>query len=173
MEYLQVGDIIPTLEHGLQPIINIVREQIWLDPGTCPVSILPLDIPAGALGNAVPFILPIENAVALIGQPVKVTGVANVSIEGIDIAGFSGISHIQPARSTLVSKIYFEDDEFINVAEGASILCRTGALNIQRASPSPKRKEATCKIHRLDHLQADAFLLLLEEQSPVEAEMCD
>lgn len=160
VEYLKIGDMIPTLEHGSQPIINIVQEPIWLDPGTCPSSILPLDIPAGALGNTIPFLLPIENAIALVGQPIDITGIANVSIEGIDMAEFSGIKFVQPPASTMITKLYFEGNEFINIAKGASILCRTEArpfaLDPSRSAQPPSR------IQRLNQEQADAFLLLLE-----------
>lgn len=141
-----------------------MREQIWLDPGTCPICILPLDIPVGAIGNTVPLILPIKNAVALLSQPIKVAGSPNIMIEGIDIIDFAGVKLVQPSGPTQILKLHFEHDEFINVAKGASVLCQTETQSIIGDADPAKGSTAKTRIPRLNSAQAEAYLLLLEAQ---------
>jgi len=162
VETLEPGAQIYTYLHGLQPIRHVIREDIWLDPGHCPQSVLPLSVPKNALGNLDPFLLFPDNAALLLLPPGDGDVEHIALIQAADLNQFNGITSVQPLQTSRVHKIQFEREEIIGVANGALISCPPEFVRMERFISQPEPTVMPHDVWRLDHEQADAFLAAIE-----------
>lgn len=124
VEAIMPGDPVLTFDRGMMPVHSVTRGAHWDRVSSCPRSLLPLSVPAGALGNADPLnVLPEQSLMIesdagddLFGDPFSL-------VKAADLEGFRGIERHVPDRSLDVVQLHFEQDEVVFVGSGALALC--------------------------------------------------
>lgn len=132
VESIVEGDLVLTFDRGLQPVRNISRGLNWEEETVCPMSLWPLHVPAGALGNQKPMTLLPEQSVMiesdsgdmLFGDPFQLVSAA-------DLDGVRGIERRIPRQGHLVIQLQFDNDEVVFANVGALIFCPSlGVVNM-------------------------------------------
>lgn len=133
IEALAVGDMVLTFDHGMRPISEIRRANMWLDAPETADALWPVVVPAGALGNR-------EELTLLPDQGVMIESDAAQDMHGDPFAvltaqslvGVRGIIRRQPLHRIELIAVYFESDEVIYAEGGALIHCPQDLSTLDR-----------------------------------------
>ena len=118
------GDLVLTFDRGMQPVRHITRGRLWQADGSCPRSLWPLKVPAGALGNLKDMILLAEQSVLVESDTADILFEDPFAVlMASDLDGFRGIERIKPVEDFEVVQLQFDDDEVVFAASGALIYC--------------------------------------------------
>ncbi|MEO0752277.1 MAG: Hint domain-containing protein [Pseudomonadota bacterium] len=121
---LKPGDLVLTFDAGLQTVTQISRETPWMQAADCPQALWPLEVPAGAFGNAAPFHL-------LSGQNIMVESDAAEDMFGDPFSlipasallGLRGIEQVPPKDAMDIVHVYFAEEQVVFGEHGALYLC--------------------------------------------------
>jgi hypothetical protein len=128
-ESITVGDHVMTFDHGWQMVTMASQGFLWQDAARCPEHLLPLDVPAGALGNAQPMRILPESHVLVEEELAEILyGDAFVLVPASELEGYHGIARTRPAERIRVICLGFEADELVLAEGGAFISCPKTAL---------------------------------------------
>ncbi len=125
VEALSVGDKVLTFDNGMQTVVDIQRETLWIgERGHAHPTTLPIHLPQGALNNRCDMwlmpdqgLLVESDAVSdLMGDPFAV-------VSARSLVGLGGISRMAPAQKLEITILSFENDEVIYVEGGLLAHC--------------------------------------------------
>ncbi|SIS81034.1 Hint domain-containing protein [Phaeovulum vinaykumarii] len=127
VEAIAPGDLVMTFDHGLAPVQAITRAALWSGQGRCPRSVMPLAVPAGALGNAAALLLLPEQSILLESDLAEaVFGAPFVLVPAAALAGYRGIEPITPHQKIEVIQLRFAEDEVV-YANGSGLMRCAGS----------------------------------------------
>lgn len=133
VETLSAGDLLPTFENGLRPVVELWRGTI----ACAAADLCPLLAPSGTLGNR-------EDLVLMPGQPVMldfeaaedICGEPFLALPAAALEGWRGIRRIAPHGALDVVQPRFEAGETI-YAHGAALICCAPAEVASMTRPRP------------------------------------
>lgn len=121
---LKPGDHVLTFDAGLQTVTQIVRETPWIDAANCPQALWPLEVPAGAFGNADPFhMLCSQNIMVESDAAEDMFGDPFSLIPASALLGLRGIEQVPPKDSMEIVHVYFGEEQVVFGEHGALYLC--------------------------------------------------
>lgn len=123
VETLQVNDRVLTFDNGMKKITRIERTELVADLNV-PLHLLPLFVPAGAIGNSVDMTLLPEQVVMIesdLGE--KVYGDAFTSMPAAALNGYKGIERQVVREPIEIFVLYFEKEQVIFADDGALLHC--------------------------------------------------
>ncbi|MCI2399182.1 Hint domain-containing protein [Aliiroseovarius subalbicans] len=124
VEAITVGDHVMTFDNGLQPVTAVTRGAYWTECADCPDHMLPIDVPAGALGNARRmFVLPEQNVMIESDAGEDLFDDPFTLVPAEALIGFRGIERQRPWQAFDVVTLHFEADQVVFAEGGALILC--------------------------------------------------
>ena len=124
VEAITVGDYVMTFDNGMQPVTAVTRGAYWMQAGDCPEHLLPIEVPAGVLGNDRPMtVLPEQNVMVESDAAEEVLGDPFALIPAETLLGFRGIDRMRPWQAFDVITLHFDHDQVVYVDGGALVLC--------------------------------------------------
>lgn len=124
IETIEVGARVVTFDSGLQTVRAVRREPMWFSTGSCPRSMQPLFVPAGAIGNAQDMVLLPHQAVLVESDVAEeALGDPFVLMKAEDLDGVRGITRVTANAPAFVVTLEFDNDEVIFAASGAMCIC--------------------------------------------------
>lgn len=124
VEAIVPGDTVLTFDDGLMPVTRVTRSILWSDPASCPRHLLPLHVPAGALGNQSEMMLLPEQPVMLESDTAEeVFGDPFALMPAQALEGLRGIVRFKPAERVEVVSLCFETDQVVFANIGALFFC--------------------------------------------------
>ena len=131
VESIMPGDKIMTFDHGLCEVVQVQRSALWTGRKTCPQHMMPLAVPAGALGNATPMLLLPEQSVLVESDLAEaVFGDPFALIPSAALEGYRGIERITPHQRVDIFILQFAEDEVV-YANGSGMM-HCGSINAGR-----------------------------------------
>lgn len=124
VEAIIEGDLVLTFDRGLQPVRAVTRGTLWQAEDRCPMSLWPLRVPTGALGNKEEMILLPEQPVVIESDTADLLfGDPFAMVHAADLDGVRGIERIQPLDRVDVIQLHFDDDQVVFAGLGALVFC--------------------------------------------------
>lgn len=124
VEAIAPGDMVMTFDHGLRPVVAVRRAQLFAGRNACPRHLMPLAVPAGALGNATPMLLLPEQSVLVESDLAEaVFGDPFALIPAAALDGYRGIARITPHQKVEIVVLQFDEDEVIYANGTGMIHC--------------------------------------------------
>jgi len=124
VETLIEGDLVLTFDGGMQPVRAVKKGLHWDSAHACPKALLPLQVPAGALGNQIKMTLLPEQCTMLESDAADMLfGDPFTLLKAVDLDGFRGITRVIPDCQLEVVQLQFNDDEVIFANMGALVFC--------------------------------------------------
>ena len=119
------GDLVLTLDEGMQPLAHVRHFDLDEEISTNDPSEWPVFVPAGALGNASDMIvMPGQSVLVESALAQRLMGQRSVLIRAADLDSVAGIFRVAPNDSAPVACLEFEDDQVVFGAGGALFHCR-------------------------------------------------
>ncbi|MEM7599154.1 MAG: Hint domain-containing protein [Pseudomonadota bacterium] len=121
---LKPGDLVLTFDAGLQTVTQVTRETPWMDASECPLALWPLEVPAGAYGNAKPFhLLSSQNIMVESDAAEDMFGDPFSLIPASALLGLRGIEQVPPKDGMEIVHLHFAEDQVVFGEHGALYLC--------------------------------------------------
>jgi hypothetical protein len=121
IERLTVGDLVVTLDHGLQPIRWIGRRDVSLAESIAHSDILPVRLAAGSMGRNMPqrdlWLSPQHRVLVRSKIAERMTGAAEALVAVKHLCGLAGIAQINAPRKVTYLHLRLDRHEVI-LAEG-------------------------------------------------------
>ncbi len=141
IEAVRVGDKVLTLHHGMQVVTAIRRRAFWVNSRSMRVSLLPVHVPSGALGNRVPLTLRADQGIEVESDAIAdVFGRPSLVVPAQALVGLRGIRHeAQEGRVDMVT-LHFAEEQVVYAESGAAIHCpvenatQTNKLSLEDAA---------------------------------------
>lgn len=146
VEALAVGDMILTFDNGMQPIIEVRRQTLWIDANVVPRSQWPVMVPRGALGNGRDLMLMADQGVVI---------ESDVADEALDdpfavlrasaLSGLRGVRRVDPGMKVELVTLVFAEDQVVYAEGGVLIHCPPSITLISDmiAGKGPRYQELT------------------------------
>jgi hypothetical protein len=124
VEGLCPGDKVLTFDHGMQTIVEVVRETVHLDDGAIDPTRCPMHVPRDALNNRVPMWLLPDQGVLLESDLVEDhQGDPFAVVPASALDGYRGICRLHPDNNLQLVTPRFEQDEVIYLEGGLLGFC--------------------------------------------------
>lgn len=124
VEAIAAGDMVMTFDHGLRAVVSVSRSQLFAGRSVCPRHMMPLAVPAGALGNASPMLLlPEQNVLVESDLAETVFGDPFALIPAAALEGYRGIDRITPHQRVEIITLQFDEDEVVYANGTGMIHC--------------------------------------------------
>ncbi|WP_415921668.1 Hint domain-containing protein [Tateyamaria sp. SN6-1] len=121
VEALAPGDMVLTFDRGLQPLLEVRRETLWMSDAAMGDTALVL-VPAGAMGNTVDVTLLPDQGVLIESEAAcDANGDPFAVLKAKALDGFRGITRTAPFPQMEVITLVFATDEVV-YAEGGILL---------------------------------------------------
>jgi hypothetical protein len=157
------GDLVLTFDAGMQRVEEILSEAAWTGRGPCPHALWPVEVPAGALGNAEvlhlaadqPVLIESDVAEALTGDPFAL-------VAARCLVGAHGIHRAPPANDSEVITLTFTAEQIVFAGGGAMLHCPAIATDLLEAAgaapgyPLLGGQDARRAVQQLDAAAAQA-----------------
>ncbi|ARE39062.1 hypothetical protein RGUI_0921 [Rhodovulum sp. P5] len=128
VETLTVGDPVLTFDNGPQPVRAIQRGVLWRGEVPCPLPLWPLEVPAGALGNATPLTLLPEQSILIESDVAEMLyGSPFVLMPARLMVGLMGIARRAPTDVVEVVMPLFDEPQIAFANGSALVFCRAEA----------------------------------------------
>lgn len=124
VEALCAGDKVLTFDHGMQTVVEMVRETVQLDKGEIDPARCPMHVPRDALNNRVPMWLMPDQGVLLESDLIAdQSGDPFAVVPASTLEGYRGICRLHPNESPQLITPRFEQDEVIYLEAGLLGFC--------------------------------------------------
>lgn len=122
VETIRRGDRVLTFDSGLQEVTHVHSGMLLTKGQDCPKHLLPLGVPAKALGNRKPMLL-LPDQVVLVESDTaeELYGDPFALVPAGRLAGYRGIAPVVPRSELGVITLGFERDEIV-YANGSALL---------------------------------------------------
>jgi hypothetical protein len=122
VEALAPGDKVLTFDNGLQTLVEVKRELIWIDATHVPQQHWSVTVPAGALNNSHDLTLMPEQGVIVESDVAdEATGDPFAVIQARHLVGLRGITRTAPSAYLEVITLVFAEEQVV-YAEGGALL---------------------------------------------------
>ncbi|MFC4215540.1 Hint domain-containing protein [Pseudophaeobacter arcticus] len=124
VEALCAGDKVLTFDHGMQTVVEMVRESVQLEAGEIDPSRCPMHIPRDALNNRVPMWLMPDQGVLMESDLIEDhQGDPFAVVPASTLEGYRGICRLHPDNGLELITPRFEQDEVIYLEAGLLGYC--------------------------------------------------
>ena len=124
VEALCAGDKVLTFDHGMQTVVEMVRESVQLEAGEIDSSRCPMHIPRDALNNRVPMWLMPDQGVLMESDLIEDhQGDPFAVVPASTLEGYRGICRLHPDNHLQLITPRFEQDEVIYLEAGLLGYC--------------------------------------------------
>lgn len=124
VEALCAGDKVLTFDHGMQTVVEMVRETVQLDAGMIDPARCPMHIPRDALNNRVPMWLMPDQGVLMESDLIEDhQGDPFAVVPASTLDGYRGICRLHPHEPLQLVTPRFEQDEVIYLEAGLLGYC--------------------------------------------------
>lgn len=124
VEALCAGDKVLTFDHGMQTVVEMVRESVRLDAGEIDPSRCPMHIPRDALNNRVPMWLMPDQGVLMESDLIEDhQGDPFAVVPASTLDGYRGICRLHPNEPLELVTPRFEQDEVVYLEAGLLGFC--------------------------------------------------
>lgn len=128
IEEINVGDKVLTLDHGMQVVTEVHTHALWVNTRSTRLALLPVHVPAGALGNRAPLTLRADQGVEVESDALAdVFGQPSHIVPAQALVGLRGIRREAPAGRVDMITLSFAREEVILVESGAAVHCPSGS----------------------------------------------
>lgn len=131
VEAIAVGDELLTFDHGPQRVSAVSRELLFTRGDVRPVQARLIEVPAQALGNALPLTL-LPDAAVMIESDVaeELFGCPFALVPARALVGYRGIGQQGAPRPLEVVTLHCEEDEIVYAEGGALVFCPAAVAGI-------------------------------------------
>lgn len=124
VEALCAGDKVLTFDHGMQTVVEMVRETVHLEAGEIDPTRCPMHIPRDALNNRVPMWLMPDQGVLMESDLIEDhQGDPFAVVPASTLDGYRGICRLHPDNELQLITPRFEQDEVIYLEAGLLGYC--------------------------------------------------
>ncbi|MEP5725274.1 MAG: Hint domain-containing protein [Erythrobacter sp.] len=124
VEALCAGDKVLTFDHGMQTVVEMVRETVHLEAGEIDPTRCPMHIPRDALNNRVPMWLMPDQGVLMESDLIEDhQGDPFAVVPASTLEGYRGICRLHPDNHLQLITPRFEQDEVIYLEAGLLGYC--------------------------------------------------
>ncbi|MEP2716222.1 Hint domain-containing protein [Pseudophaeobacter sp.] len=124
VEALCAGDKVLTFDHGMQTVVEMVRETVSPDDGGIDPTRCPMHVPRDALNNRVPIWLMPDQGVLMESDLIEDhQGDPFAVVPASVLDGYRGICRLNPMESLQLVTPRFEQDEVIYAEAGLLGFC--------------------------------------------------
>lgn len=124
VEALAPGDKVLTFDNGMQTLVEVRREVIWVDAMSIPKNHWSVLIPAGAMNNRVDLVMMPEQGVIVESDVAdEATGDPFAVIDAQDLVGLRGIRRVEPSAYMEVVTLIFAEEQVIYAEGGTLVHC--------------------------------------------------
>lgn len=118
------GDQVLTFDHGMQIVVEVRRTVLFADSTSVPQHMLPVTVPAGALGNRSTMrLLPEQGVMVESDAAMDTFGDPFAVIPAAALIGFRGIHRDLDAAQFEIITLFFAKPEVIYVEGGSLMYC--------------------------------------------------
>lgn len=126
VEALAPGDKVLTFDNGMQTLVEVRREVIWIDALSIPKQHWSVFIPAGAMNNRCDLTMMPEQGIVVesdvadeaMGDPFAV-------LDAQDLVGLRGIRRVEPVAYLEVVTLVFAEEQVVYAEGGTLMHCPT------------------------------------------------
>ncbi|MGR3621749.1 Hint domain-containing protein [Pseudophaeobacter sp.] len=124
VEAICAGDQVLTFDHGMQTVVEMVRETVHLDAGFIDPTRCPMHVPRDALNNRVPMWLMPDQGVLMESDLIADhQGDPFAVVPASTLDGYRGICRLHPSDALHLVTPRFEQDEVIYLEAGLLGYC--------------------------------------------------
>ena len=122
VEAIAPGDKVLTFDSGMQPVVEVRREVLWIGGTSVPEQHWPVQVPTGALNNKVDLTVMPDQGV-LVESDVADEALQDpfVVIQARQLVGLRKIARSAPSAQAEVITLVFADEQIV-YAEGGALL---------------------------------------------------
>ncbi|MEP4198601.1 MAG: Hint domain-containing protein [Aliishimia sp.] len=125
------GDQVLTFDHGMQYVVEVRRTVMFTDATTVPEHMLPVTVPAGALGNRNTMrLLPEQGVMVESDAAIDAFGDPFAVVPATSLIGFRGVHRDLQANEFEIVTLFFAKPEVIYAEGGALIYCPQAHLQL-------------------------------------------
>lgn len=124
VQLLQPGDQVLTFDNGMQRVTQVAQGRLWTSAQTCPRTLWPLHVPAGALDNVAPLKILAGASVMLesdLAEDLYDDPFALVPANALN--GIRGIFAQAPTEALDVVSLCFAQDQVVFANGSALVFC--------------------------------------------------
>lgn len=126
VDTLRVGDTVLTFDGGLQPVVALIRDEIWGGSGPCPSSLWPLFVAAGVIGNRDDMLVMPHQGVLIESDSIcDKWGDPFAVVPGAALEVLDGVERHEPYGTVEVVLPVFEEDNMVFADNGALLFCQS------------------------------------------------
>lgn len=125
-EALAPGDKVLTFDNGMQTIVEVRREIVWVDALSIPKHHWSIHVPAGALNNRCDLTMMPEQGVVVESDVAdEATGDPFAVVEAQQLVGLRGIRRVEPKAYLEVVTLVFAEEQVVYAEGGTLVHCPT------------------------------------------------
>ena len=126
MEAVSAGDELMTFDGGMQPVLAVLRDQLWAGVGECPEALWPLLVSAGTIDNENEMLVMPHQGILIEtdeitdqwGDPFAVVPAAALQV-------LPGVEKQRPYGTVEVMLPIFEEDQMVFAENGSLMFCQS------------------------------------------------
>jgi len=131
VEAIAPGDLIMTFDHGMQVVVEVRRTVLSFSAASSPEHMLPVIVPAGALGNHNTVrLLPEQGVMVESDVAADTYGDPFAVMPAGALVGFRGIHRDMSSADIEIFTLFFAKPEVIYVEGGALAYCPTAHMQL-------------------------------------------
>ncbi len=124
VDALCAGDLVLTFDHGMQPIVDIQRELLFMPADGVPEAHCPVLIPEGALHNRTDmWLMPEQGLMVESDAAIDALGDPFAVVPAQALIGFKGVRRAEEYDRLEVTTLAFANDEVVYVEGGMLAHC--------------------------------------------------
>jgi len=120
IETIRHGARVVTVDHGLQKVVDCRSIRLLVDASQVPDAMLPVRIPAGAVGNRAPVCVPPEQGVC-VGDDGEDDGLTIVPAQSL--IGYRGIARERDMADVHLCTLSFDEAQLVQTHDGLQAFC--------------------------------------------------
>lgn len=131
-EALAPGDKVLTFDNGMQTLVEVRREVVWIDALSIPMRHWSIHVPAGALNNRCDLTMMPEQGIVVESDVAdEATGDPFAVLDAQDLVGLRGIRRVEPAAYLEVVTLVFAEEQVVYAEGGTMVHCPASADLLQ------------------------------------------
>ncbi|WP_300519404.1 Hint domain-containing protein [Aliiroseovarius sp.] len=168
VEAVTIGDYVMTFDNDMQPITAVTRGASCLATGDFPEHLLPIEVPAGVLGNdRTMIVLPEQSVMVESDAAEELLGDPFALIPARALLGFRGIDLLHPAHPIDVVTLHFEQDQVIYADGGALVFCSAAIFGVASVDfMSDQKIPVPYQVLDRDRAELLADMMAWDEEDP-------
>ncbi len=131
VDAIEPGDQVLTFDHGMQVVAEVRRTVLFAEAVSVPAYLLPVTVPAGALGNRTDMrILPEQGVLVETEAAMDMHGDPFAVVPAASLIGFNGVHRVTTNGQIEVITLFFAQPQVIYAEGGALLFCPAAHLQL-------------------------------------------